>query len=433
MSRPFSLSARLALILFAGLALAQLLTFGMVLAERSLVMRGLMVSYLSTDIASSVAMLDRLPGAERQAWLPRLERPNYRLLLGDPAAPETLGAQDDVWSVAGAVSKALGQPVLAGASPEPGGELRLVLRLKDGTPLAVDLAPPRLRLSPWMVVTLCVQLAVLAAVGWIAVRQATRPLGQLAAAARNLQPGQPAPPLPETGPLEVAQAAAAFNRMRQRIDSHLEERNQMIGAISHDLQTPITRMRLRADLLDDGTLRDKLQGDLSEMQHLVEQGLAYARSAQAEQEAVVPTDLVALVQSVVADHQDAQQDVVWKEAPSDEPTNCTVPTRPRALRRALGNLIDNAVKFAGAAEVRLEVSDGPPCIQVLDRGPGIPAHELGRVTQPFYRIEGSRNTSTGGTGLGLAIVQRLLPHCRAELRLAARAGGGLEASIRFSG
>jgi signal transduction histidine kinase len=427
---PHTLFGRLMLILLAGLVVAEALTFVLVFAERGLVMRGMMVPYLAADVASSVAMLDRLPAPEREGWLPRLQRANYRLRLGvAPEAAQPMAAQDSALAtdVTQALSQALSQPVHAAHGTATGVAMHLALHLQDGTPVTVDLAEPRLRVSPWVVGALGAQLALLAGVCALAVRQATRPLAQLTQAAASLAPGQAAPPLPETGPREVVQAAWAFNRMRERINEHLIERTQMLAAISHDLQTPITRMRLRADLLLDETTREKLQADLGQMQHLVEQGLAYARSAHATQEPEMPTDLVALLESIVADYQDASQSVHWLGGHA-----CTLSTRPRALRRAIGNLIDNALKFGGQADVSLACENGQAVVKVMDRGPGIPEGELDKVLQPFYRIEGSRNPVTGGTGLGLAIVQRLLPHCRAELRLAAREGGGLEASIRIS-
>lgn len=427
---PRTLSGRLMLILAAGLLAAQALTLVLVFTERGLAMRGMMVSYLAADVASSVAMLDRLPPAERAGWLPRLQRGSYRLSLQDAGAA---GRRTDTSPLAAEVTqalwRALGQPVHAVAADagDAGSDaLRLGLHLRDGTPVTVALAEPQLRVSPWVVGLLTTQLALLAAACAFAVRQATRPLAQLARAAATLAPGERAEPLPETGPHEVAQAAAAFNRMRQRINAHLEERTQMLAAISHDLQTPITRMRLRADLLADEAARDRLQADLMQMQHLVEQGLTYARSAHAPQEPEVPTDLVALLESLVADYQDAAQAVHWLGGPP-----CTLPLRPRTLCRALANLIDNALKFAGAAEVALALEGGQAVIRVLDRGAGIAADEMDKVLQPFYRVEGSRNAATGGSGLGLAIVQRLLEHHGATLQLSPREGGGLVAAVRI--
>lgn len=426
MNWPRTLFGRLMLILLGGLLLAQALTFVLVFAERGQAMRRVMVSYLAADVASSVAMLDRLPASERADWLPRLQRANYQLSLhaGQPngkANPSPLAAQ-----ITQVLSQALAQPVQALDAPVAGVAIRLHLQLRDGTPMVVDLAEPRLRISPWVIGVLAAQLVLLAGACAVAVRQATRPLSKLAEAAAALEPGQPTALLSETGPSEVVQATSAFNRMRERIEESLFERTQMLAAISHDLQTPITRMRLRADLLADESMRDKLQADLTQMQHLVEQGLTYARSAHPVQEPELPTDIVALMESVVADYEDASQPVRWLGgAPR------TVMTRPQALRRALGNLIDNAIKFGGEAEVVLVHEDSQTVVRVMDRGPGIPAEERDKVVQPFYRIEGSRNAATGGSGLGLAIVQRLLLHCRAELALASREGGGLVADIRI--
>ena len=424
---PRTLFGRVVLVLVAGLALAQLVTLALVLAERGMVMRGMMASYLAADVASSVAILDRVPVAERAAWLPRLQRANYRLSLGAAASAQPAADTALATSLRQAVAQALSQPVQA-VRPlnRPGVEVRLVTRLQDGADVWVDVAQPRLRLSPWLLAALAAQLAILAACAWAAVRQVTGPLTRLTRAAQALAPGHASAPLPETGPAEVAHASAAFNRMQGRIDAQLEERSQMLGAIAHDLQTPITRMRLRAELLDDAPLQAKLQADLGQMQHLVEQGLAYARAAQADQEALVRVDLPALLHSVVADAQDAAQPVQWRGGPAAQ-----VLTRPGALRRMVVNLVDNAVKFGGAAEVWLEARPDAFTILVGDRGPGIPADELAKVTAPFYRIEASRSRATGGTGLGLAIVQRLAPLCGAALVLSGREGGGLLASLSW--
>lgn len=426
MNWPRTLFGRLMLILLGGLLLAQALTFVLVFAERGQAMSRMMVSYLAADVASSVAMLDRLPASERADWLPRLQRANYQLSLHAGPALGKATQSPLAEQVTQVLSQALAQPVQALEAPVAGVGMRLHLQLRDGTPMVVDLAEPRLRIAPWVIGVLTAQLVLLAGVCAVAVRQATRPLSRLAEAAAALVPGQRTALLPETGPIEVVRATSAFNRMRERIEESLVERTQMLAAISHDLQTPITRMRLRADLLADEPVRDKLQADLTQMQHLVEQGLTYARSAHPVQEPELPTDIATLVECVVADYEDASQPVRWLGG-----LPRTVMVRPHALRRALGNLIDNAIKFGGEAEVILVHEDGQTVVRVMDRGPGIPVEEQDKVMQPFYRLEGSRNMATGGSGLGLAIVQRLLVHCRAELALAARKGGGLIADIRI--
>lgn len=425
---PRSLFGRMLLVLFSGLALAHVLTFALVLTERGMAMRQTMVAYLASDVASSVAVLERLPASERAQWLPTLSRRNYRLVLDNQgnalAHPSGLAG-----AAAAAVAAALTPPrtvQVLGAAP-PNTAQRLQLQLVDGTPLAVELDEPGLNISPWAWATLALQLLLLAVLCAWAVRAATQPLQDLADAADALAPATAGPRLVETGPREVVRAAAAFNRMRDRIQAHLQERMQILAAVSHDLQTPITRLRLRADLLDDMVLRDKLHADLAEMQGLVEEGIAYARSAHAAREPLRRVDLRALLDSIALDYADAGRPVQLLPAPA---ASCD--TRPQALRRLVCNLVDNALKFAGTADITLTAD---ACsgwlVQVLDRGPGIPEAALAEVLQPFVRLDDSRNRDTGGTGLGLAIASELAQALGGQLTLAARDGGGLVARVQL--
>jgi signal transduction histidine kinase len=199
---------------------------------------------------------------------------------------------------------------------------------------------------------------------------------------------------------------------------------QILAAISHDLQTPITRMRLRAETLEDAPTRDKMLEDVALMQQLVREGIAYARSAHGATEPRQRVDLDAFLDSLVYDYVDTGKAVTLAGR-----TGLQLDSRLNALRRLLANLIDNAVKYAGAAEVQTHVEHGGVRIEVLDRGPGIPEDELANVLQPFYRLEASRNRDTGGTGLGLAIAQQLADSLGAKLTLANREGGGLSATV----
>ena len=423
---PGSLFGRILLVLALGLALAHALTFMLAVTERSMSMRNAMVGYLASDVASSAAVLERLPAEERSQWLTRLARRNYRFVLAEPL-PVPASQSALALLVADAVAAALppGRTVQVVDPGVPGTELRLQLRLSDGTPLAVDMDEPRLQVSRWVLAALALQLVVLVGLCAWAVRAATRPLNALADAADALGAAQAAVPLAEDGPREVVRAAAAFNRMQQRIQAYLQERMQILAAVSHDLQTPITRMRLRTDLMDDGPERDKMQRDLLEMQTLVREGVSFARSLHQETEPARRIDLDALLASIVADYADAGR-AVTLAGEIGEP----VVTRSRALGRVLGNLIDNAVKFTGAAELEVaRQADGTIAIAVLDRGPGIPASELEAVFQPFYRLENSRNRDTGGTGLGLAIARQLAQSLGGNLVLSAREGGGLAARL----
>jgi signal transduction histidine kinase len=273
---------------------------------------------------------------------------------------------------------------------------------------------------------LLAQLALLAGCAWLAVRLATRPLERLARAADTLGPDLAPAALPEDGPEEVARASKAFNAMQARIGIYMRERLQILAAISHDLQTPITRMRLRADLLDDEAERARLQKDLKEMEVLVREGVAYARTLHGADEKPCRIDPDALLESIVSDYADAGDPVSMTGR-----VGATVTTRPQALRRILGNLIDNALKYSGGEPVAVEVNvvGAQWSIAVRDNGPGIPPDLLDAVFQPFYRVESSRNRETGGTGLGLAIAKQLAQAMGATLTLRNRDDGGLEAEL----
>jgi signal transduction histidine kinase len=425
---PRSLFGRMTLILFLGLSAAHLFSFGLVFYERMQVARTTMLANFAKDVATSVAILERVPAAVRAEWIDRLTRRNYRYSLG--AGPDGMPARSaTARSAEEALANELGPayPVSVTAPPDAENplQLRVRLRLSDATPLTIDLFPPGMVISIWVPLVLAMQLALLVAFTWVAVRVTTRPLSQLAAAADSLGPDIGGETLPEDGPTEVARAAVAFNAMRRRIADYLAERIQILAAISHDLQTPITRMRLRTDLLEDAALTEKLRADLDAMQVLVREGIAYARSTQGVSETSRATDLHALLDSLVCDYIDAGRSVriVGRY---DRP----FVTRPHALRRIITNLTDNALKFATDVEIFAESKPpGRVSIIVRDRGPGIHPHELKAVFQPFHRVENSRNRETGGTGLGLAIAQQLTMALAGDLTLSNREDGGLEARL----
>ena len=422
---PRSLFHRLALILFSGLFAAHVLNFELIRYERAHVAQTITADNLAQDIAIAIALLERIPASARATWLNRLKHNGYRYILGPfPDGGPMPSAPAHAWITP--VIEALERDYAVTASAPPNStdpmQLRLHLRLTDGTPLTVELSPSYAPHSTWVQVVLSIQLAMLAILTWIAVRLATRPLAKLAQAADALDLDLKNNRLPEDGPLEVVRAAKAFNAMQDRIAGFLAERMQILAAVSHDLQTPITRMRLRADLLDDAVLRGKLHGDLNAMQALVEQGIAYARSAHDLAETPCRTDLDALLDSLVCDYLDAGQAIALAGK-----FGRPVMTRPHALRRIITNLTDNALKFGGATEILVESSlPDRVHIAVRDRGPGIPVAEMQAVLKPFYRIEASRNRASGGTGLGLAIAQQLTLALGGTLALANRDGGGLE-------
>ncbi|VVP56784.1 Sensor histidine kinase RcsC [Pseudomonas fluorescens] len=425
---PRTLASRLSLIFLIGLILAQALSFGAQYYERYESAKNTMLGNLETDVSTSIAILDRLPAEERASWLKQLERRNYRYLLdeGSPGMP-----MSDTPIAVTSIKDAIGKdyPMTVTDIPGPIKHFQVHLKLADGSPVTIDVRPAMLPLSPWLPMVLLGQLALMIACTWLAVRIAIRPLTRLAQAVETLDPNTHAVHLDEKGPTEVAHAAKAFNAMQARIAAYLKERMQLLAAISHDLQTPITRMKLRAEFMDDSSEKDKLWNDLGEMEHLVREGVAYARSVHGSTEESRRTDLDSFLDSLVFDYQDMGKDVQLSGK-----SDAVINTRPHALRRVLVNLTDNALKFAGAAELWVESkADGSLSVKVMDRGPGIAEAELAHVMEPFYRVENSRNRSTGGTGLGLAIAQQLALALGGSLTLSHREGGGLCAELRLPG
>nr|WP_199773465.1 ATP-binding protein [Sinorhizobium fredii] len=423
---PRTLRTRLFIILLAGLAIAHAMSFAVLFSERYVAARSVMFNTLENDVATAIAILDRLPAAERSAWLDQLARGSYRFLLG-PGMPGNPVLEPNDAEVASKIQAAIGAkyPIEVQSIPGAARRLQAHLRLSDGEPLTIDVTPRGVMpVADWLPYVLVAQLSLLVLCSWIAMRQAIRPLANLAKAADTLDPNSNTPRLSETGPTEVAYAATAFNSMRDRIAQYLEERVQILAAISHDLQTPITRMKLRAEMADESAERDKLLQDLGEVERLVKEGVAYARSTHGTEEKASRIDLASFIESLAYDYQDTGKAVTIGEL-----SHGAIATRSHALRRILTNLIDNALKFAGSAEIEAQRQDRTVFIRVLDRGPGIPEDQLEAVLNPFFRLEQSRNRDTGGTGLGLAIADQLATAIGAALTLRNRDGGGLVAEI----
>ncbi|MDE2427739.1 MAG: HAMP domain-containing protein [Burkholderiales bacterium] len=433
---PRTLFGRLMLILFSELLLAHAFAFALAQMDSRQAAKDRMFYTMGKDVASAVAILERLPPAERSSWLSRLARSNYDYALRPAtAAVHPIAGVDIVDEVLATVRANLGEsyPISATSVEGDTEQLRMEvhLQLHDGTPLTVTLSATPMKLSFSLFLLLILQLALLALVTWFAVRLATRPLKLLANAATNLgENWKASAPLKESGPQELVQAAKAFNTMQSRITKYLTERMQILAAVSHDLQTPITRLRLRLELMDDQSPRDNMLRDLDVIQHLVERGITYARSQNPLQRPVEPScriDLNALLRSTVYDYQDAGHTLRLHGA-LDEP----VTSQPHVLRRVLTNLIDNALKFATDVEIVLAADgDKHVAITIQDRGPGIPENKMSDVFQPFCRLEDSRNSETGGSGLGLAIVQQLVLNLQASLSMTNREGGGLAVRLRL--
>jgi signal transduction histidine kinase len=306
----------------------------------------------------------------------------------------------------------------------------VALRLPEGNWLrmTVPMLPPR----PWHSLSFLIAFLVMtvAAAGltlW-AVRRLVAPVATLARAAEALGRDVNAPPLPEDGPSEIATAAIAFNTMALRIRRFVRDRTFMLTAIGHDLRTPITRLRLRAEFMEEGELRRKMLADMDELEAMVSATLAFGRDVTAD-EPVTSIDLAELARTILDEAADARPDL-GEAIAYHGPPHLPVNARPVALKRALTNLVMNALNYAGGVEMTLrEPEKGMATLLVEDRGPGIPLAELDRVFQPFHRIETSRNKETGGMGLGLPIARNILRAHGGDVTLANRPGGGARLTV----
>jgi two-component system, OmpR family, sensor kinase len=255
------------------------------------------------------------------------------------------------------------------------------------------------------------------------VRWMTRPLQTFANAAQRLYKSADQAPVPEDGPREVRELASAFNEMQARIKRLIDDRTQALAAVSHDLKTPLTRLRLKSESLQDKALAASIRGDLSEMEAMLDQTLAYLSGDKAN-EAMRQLDLTALIQTLADEASDTGAHVVVSGA-----ARLTLEGRPLALRRALGNLIANAVKYGGGARLTVENRASTAVITIDDDGPGIAAGDVERAFQPFQRLEHSRSKDTGGFGLGLTIARTIITGHGGALTLANRPEGGLSVTV----
>jgi signal transduction histidine kinase len=303
----------------------------------------------------------------------------------------------------------------------------VAVKLSDGQWLSFATALPQDAPSvSWQfIISMALMGLIVLAVATWAVRRVTAPLGVLSAAADRLGRDVTAEPLAETGTVEMQSAARAFNRMQERLRRLIESRTQMLAALSHDLRTPLTLLRLRTEEVTDADERDKMLATIGEMDEMIGTTLAFARD-EVHAEPRRKVDIAALLASVVDDMADAGLPVTMTPA-APLIHDC----QPGALKRALTNLLDNAVKYGKRAQAAIATVGNAIEIAIDDDGPGIPEAELARVFQPFYRVEDSRSRDTGGTGLGLAIAQSIVQAHGGELTLANRTGGGLRACIRL--
>jgi len=297
--------------------------------------------------------------------------------------------------------------------------------LADGRWLNVAVGPPP-GAPAWGAAFLAVFLLSalgIAAVAVLTGRRMAKPMRGLAAAAGRFGRGEAVDDLPEAGPEETRETVRAFNLMRARLDRYVRDRTAMLAAVSHDLRTPITSLRLHAEFVEDAETRAKILAALDEMQRMTGDALAFIREDM-QREETRTVDLHALVDSVAADLAELGHEIAVADS-----GRVLAACRPAALRRALRNLLENAAAYGGRAAVRIERDDAGLRVVVEDQGPGIPEEEIERVFEPFVRLEASRSRDTGGSGLGLAIARGVVRGHGGDIVLANRAEGGLRATV----
>lgn len=285
--------------------------------------------------------------------------------------------------------------------------------------------PPHSLLSPWqqrVLLGLIISMLLLAPLVWWMARRLTRPIRVFAEAAERLGANPEAEPLKPSGPAEVRTAIHAFNDMQASLRDHIRQRTQTVAAIAHDLRTPLTRLRFRAEQAPDA-VRDRMAADIEEMDALIAQAMAFVRgdTTPERREAL---DLGVLTADCAAGFAETGADVRFESGGA-----LPVQADPAALRRALDNLIGNAVKYGGGARVRAGAVDGAAVVTIEDDGPGLTDDELEAVFEPFRRGEQSRNRETGGAGLGLTVARQAARAAGGDVTLSNRPGGGLIARL----
>ncbi|MBD1552000.1 sensor histidine kinase [Pseudomonas typographi] len=285
--------------------------------------------------------------------------------------------------------------------------------------------PPERSFFGGPVVPFLFQLVTLVAAAWYGAKLLSRPIRRFSEAAERLSENLDSAPMEEDlGPREARQAAQTFNRMQRRIREQVQQRARMLGAVSHDLRTPLSRLKLRLEQVSEEKLQNQMRQDLDDMIGMLDATLTYLHE-QRTSEALQWYDVQALVESLCENAQE-------NGSPAQAQGQCApLYTQPMALRSCVTNLLDNALRYAGPTTVSLEDSTGELVIRVIDHGPGISADKLETVFEPFYRLEGSRNRNSGGVGLGMTIAREAALRLGGSLALEKTPGGGLTATARI--
>jgi signal transduction histidine kinase len=442
---PRSLFGRVTLIVAGGFLAAQLLTTALNIADREALVSRVGATQAAVRIGDIVRVLQAASPPERSRIMRAAANETLRLEYGKPAGSDAAGSGESELMTAAREALALALEPGTGFRvfdaqfvhnetgwfnlefrERPGVRIRSAVLLNDGTWITAESTDPP-RMSRWfnrMLQNLAIIDAVMLVLCYVAVRLVTRPLSLLAGAAEELGRDIDRPPLPERGATELVRASRALNTMQDRLKRYVETRLKVLAAMSHDLKTPITRLRLRAEMLEDAQLKTKITRDLDAMQAMVASALDYMRGLSDGGEAPSPIDIGALISSLKEDAEEAGNAVSVQGEASGP-----VSGRAQALKRCLQNLLDNALAYGQRAEIKVRDLGQAVSIAISDHGPGIPETEMEKVFEPFYRLESSRNRNTGGSGLGLSIARNIAQAHGGTLTLRNLARGGLEATL----
>lgn len=451
---PKGLRGQLMAAIALALIVAQVIAFGLFARERSQAVRMAYRENVITRTESLLRLLDELPEAQRQRMLDTVSNRLLRFSVDPAPAVEESDADRRIGQLAHDFAQRLGvaDDKVRIALLDPDGDLfdwqmnpqhmhdahddahrpwrrprwiAFAVARADGTWLnaVATTPPPPPPFGRAFLLSLLLSLAaVLAAAYWLA-RRLTSPIVALASSARGFGAGSAAQPLAPDGPQEVRETIDAFNDMQARIARFIKDRTHLLAAVSHDLRTPLTSMRLRAELIEDEEARSKLIESIEEMQNIANDTLEFVRAEQTSEE-LRETDLQSLAQSVADDLAELGHDVSVKDG-----GRVLVRCQPVALRRALRNLMINAAIYGKRAQVAIE--QGPQSVRLVidDEGPGLPDGDLERMFDPFTRGESSRSRNTGGAGMGLPIARTILRRLGGDVTLESREGGGLRALV----
>jgi signal transduction histidine kinase len=435
---PRSLAARTAFVLIAGLVVVQIAGLTIHALDRVDALRLAQTREIAVRVISTYRTVMMTAPERREAVLDELRHtpgvtaelardpPTLELPDESPFGQRLLRINLNLVPLMG-VPHWRGLRILADHNRH---RLNIAMRIPDGDwlNLTVSVEPLRPWHSPRFLAAFLLMTVTAAGLTVWAVRRLTAPVRTLAAAAEALGRDVNAAPLPEGGPSEVATAAAAFNTMAARIRRFVQDRTELLTAIGHDLRTPITRLKLRAEFVEDDEQRGKMLADLEELEAMVSATLAFGRDARTT-EPVASLDLAELLRTVLDETGDTRPDAATRLA-YEGPPHLTVQGRPLALKRAFANLVSNAVSYGGSARITLNPPAGRMVvIEVEDDGPGIPPGELERVFEPFHRGEPSRNRETGGVGLGLPIARNIMRAHGGDVALSNRPMSGVKATV----